>query len=72
MNKGMIIFDKPNKCTECPCCYISPITPGCMMCQMTDDYVRPNQTAPDNCPVIPLDQEQMDNILAALQKRTKG
>lgn len=71
MNKGMVIFDKPNRCEECPCCYISPVISG-RMCQVTGDYVNPNKPIPDNCPIIPLDQEQMDTILAALQKRMKG
>ena len=48
MNKGMIIFDKPNRCEECPCCYISPVISG-RMCQITGDYISPNKPIPDNC-----------------------
>lgn len=71
MNKGMIIFDKPNRCEECPCCYISPVISG-RMCQITGDYISPNKPIPDNCPIIVLDQEQMDTILAALREKMKG
>lgn len=71
MNKGMIIFDKPNRCEECPCCYISPVISG-RMCQITDDYISPNKPIPDNCPIIVLDQEQMDTILASLREKMKG
>lgn len=71
MNKGMIIFDKPNRCGECPCCYSSPIISGCM-CNITGDYISHSQPVPDICPIISLDQEQMDTILSALQKRMKG
>lgn len=70
MNKGMVIFDKPNRCEECPCCYISPIISG-RICNITGDYISHSQTLHDNCPIISLDQEQMDTILSALQKRMK-
>lgn len=51
MNKGMIIFDKPNRCEECPCYYISPVISG-RMCQITGDYISPNKPIPDRCALL--------------------
>lgn len=71
MNKGMIIFDKPSKCTKCPCCSMEVFL-GYLTCKLTNNIIMPGQSIPDNCPIISLDQEQMDTILSALQKRMKG
>ena len=48
--------------------YISPVISG-RMCQITGDYISPNKPIPDNCPIIVLDQEQMDTILVALREK---
>lgn len=72
MNKGMVIFDKPNRCEECPCCANVPIIHSCT-CRVTGNYINPKtQPMPWNCPIIPLDQEQMDTILGALREKMKG
>lgn len=68
MNKGMMIFDKPSKCVDCPCCSNDPFGYD-LVCNLTKDLIHVDQPIPCNCPIVPLDSEQMDAILDALKRR---
>lgn len=67
MCKGMLMFDLPLNCKECPCSERG-LQSNEIICKATNNLYEVGSKKPKTCPLIPVDMQTLDTILEAVKK----